>query len=534
MHASINSFRSYFALASLTSAILLLPCKSSHGQTTPATQPAAEQDQYLTMIQEVDRLIDEGKYAEAFNEYNRITQTIAQAIRDLTVLPERVLTYEALIATGRGRALAAMKDYEAAMEVFQEVLNVYADFAPALVARGEMFLEVGMAREALPDFQKVAKSNRGDLRTLFGLGKSLAMLGQWEQAIRPLTQVIEAEGFPKKAEAYRLRGASQAGNYKFAEAFQDINKSIELDPEDHEAYFELAIVHMRNEDYSAAIKEIDRSIEKYKPPVGLEEEPFLQAYLLKSSLLVEVGKKATDEAARQAAYQAAVDAAQFALSKLDERNPNTAQVRASALLSRGVGERMLGQYGQAIRTLSQALELNPALAEAYFRRGICFHHIGEDELAVSDFKQAAVINFDDPRGNLWEGFVYASLGNYYEAVRAYGDAIAASDRYTPAYVNRGLAYMQLGEYEKAIADLDQAIRIEPTKADYYYKRGVAYLQLSDLPKARDSFVSAIQFDPEMVTAYRQLSSVLRTLGNVELAEQYRQKAAALDAAKTAG
>jgi tetratricopeptide (TPR) repeat protein len=53
---------------------------------------------------------------------------------------------------------------------------------------------------------------------------------------------------------------------------------------------------------------------------------------------------------------------------------------------------------------------------------------------------------DDPRCNLWAGATYAKLGDYHKAVRAYGDAIAVSDRYTPAYANRALAYWMLGEY----------------------------------------------------------------------------------------
>ena len=96
----------------------------------------------------------------------------------------------------------------------------------------------------------------------------------------------------------------------------------------------------------------------------------------------------------------------------------------------------LGKYGEAVRSFSQAIEANPELGDAYFRRGICFHNLGEEKMAISDFEQAAHITFDDPRCNLWEGFTYAKMGEYNQAIRAYGDAIAASDRYTPAYANR--------------------------------------------------------------------------------------------------
>jgi tetratricopeptide (TPR) repeat protein len=187
---------------------------------------------------------------------------------------------------------------------------------------------------------------------------------------------------------------------------------------------------------------------------------------------------------------------------------------------------MKGELGKAIKSFTQAIELSPDLSEAYFRRGICFHLIGEDKMAISDFVQAANLSYEqpDPRANLWEGFTHAKMGEYLEAVRAYGNAIAASDRYTPAYVNRALAYMQLEEFEKAIADFNEAIRLEPTQAEHYYKRGIAYARLGDHEKASASFASAIQFNDKHADAYRQMAGSMQSLGRSELAAQYRQKA----------
>ena len=145
-------------------------------------------------------------------------------------------------------------------------------------------------------------------------------------------------------------------------------------------------------------------------------------------------------------------------------------------------------------------------------------------MAISDFESAAHLDAGDPRANLWEGFTYAKLGDYQQALRAYGDAIAASDRFTPAYYNRGLAYMMLGNYKKAIADFNDAIRLEPANAEYYFKRGLAYEQMGDHQKASESFAAAIEFDKKHAGAHRHMADVLQKLGRSELATQYRQKA----------
>jgi tetratricopeptide (TPR) repeat protein len=308
-----------------------------------------------------------------------------------------------------------------------------------------------------------------------------------------------------------------------------------LNPDEYESYFSLGVLYLRTEDYKGAVDQFGKAIEHFKPKPGQEDQPFLQGYLTRASAYIELGKAAKKDSPEQkAAYQASFDEAQKIIKQLDEKNPGHTKGVAAALYTRGIAERMLGQLGTAVRTLTHAIELRsnaspddstgPFLADAYLRRGICFNLIGEDKMAISDFETAAHLSSGDPRANLWEGFTYAKLGDYQQALRAYGDAIAASDRYTYAYYNRGLAYMMMGNYKKAIADFDDAIRLEPVNAEYYFKRGLAYQQLGDQQKASESFSAAIEFDKTHAGAHRHMAEVLAQLGRPELATQYRQKA----------
>ena len=424
--------------------------------------------------------------------------------------------------TGRARTLAKMQDYEAALQEFKTVFDASADFGPARIARGEMYLEAGAPDRAFLDFQNAVKNDRNNMQALFGLGKASVLVGLYQQSITPLTRVIAAQ--EDNAEAYRLRGAAYANVYKTPLAYEDLQKSISIDPEGYEAYFTLGEVLFRDKKYEEAVEQFGNAIEHYKPKPGQEDQPYLQGHLTKAMAYVELGKNVEDPAAKKAAYQNAVEETEKLLSQLDENNPGHAVARSATLHSRGVGERMLGDIGRAIRTFSEAIEINPELSESYYRRGICFHHLGENKMAIADFVQAANMSLGDPRANLWEGFTYAKMGDYHQALRAYSDAIAASDRYTPAYVNRGLAYMMLGEYEKAVNDFNEAIRLEPAVAEHYFKRGVAYEQLRDYEKAAGSFASAIEFHDEHAGAYRHMASTMQSLGRTELANQYRQKA----------
>jgi tetratricopeptide (TPR) repeat protein len=482
-------------------------------------EPAAPTTQFNAkeLLQQGTEALDKKDYETALKAFGQLTAAIEQPGKQQAEASQ----YFSEAYTGLGRAFVGMREFESALGAFKQVIDAQPT-TDALIARGQLYLETGDNDRALRDFQNAVNAERGNIAAQFGLGKAYILLGGWQQGVTALTRVIAAQ--PENAEALKLRGWGYNGLLKNKEAVADLEQSITLNPDDYEAHYYLGAIQLRTKDYQGAVDQLGKAIELYKPKAGAEDQPYLIGYLTRATAFIELGKATMDEAARKATYQAAVDEASKAVSQLNENDQSLGPARATALYSRGVGERLVGNLAAAIRTFTQAIELNPEFGEAYFRRGICFHMIGEDKMAIADFQQASHINYDDPRANLWEGFTYAKLGEYHEALRAYGDAIAASDRYTPAYANRGRAYMMLGEYEKAIKDFDEAIRLEPGNAEYYFVRGVAYEQLRNNQKAADSFAAAIEFDKKHAGAYRHLAAVEGALGRSELSSQYQQKA----------
>ncbi|HEY2840947.1 MAG TPA: tetratricopeptide repeat protein [Pirellulales bacterium] len=386
-----------------------------------------------------------------------------------------------------------------------------------------MQLEAGANDVALQSFQSALEQDRANVETLFGLGKCYALLGGFQQAIKPLTTVISKDD--KNAEAYRFRAMANAGIGKYKPAHEDMDKSLQLDPEPYETYFALGTIYLKEEKYDDAAKAFEDAIKRYKPK-GDSDEPYAQGYLTRAAALVEAGKTEKDEAKKLADYQAGLADCDKLLEQLGD-TPTYAAAKAATQYRRGVCFRMMGKLGDAVNAFTEAIKLNPDLGEAYFRRGICFFQMNENDLALADFEKASSLSYEDPRSRLWEGFTQAKLNDYEEAIRAYGQAIAESDRYTPAYVNRGLAYMMLGEYDKALSDFDEAIRLEPTESDHYYKRGVIYEKKGKQQEAADSFASAIKFNDKNVLAYRHAATALAALGHNDLAAEYRSKADSL-------
>lgn len=498
--------------------------------TAAPTGETGEAPPQLT-AEDIQRMFKEGEQELKDKDFKKALATYDQLIRILKQQGFQAQVFLPVVYTGRGQAFAGLVDPEAAKADYDEALKENAQHLPALVARGKLYFEMGANDLAMADFEAAKEVDRSNPEVMFGLGKSYVLLGGPQQAIKPLTYYIEAN--PDNAEAYRLRAQANVGVGKNEKADDDIEKALSIDPEDYENYFALATIRLREEKYPEAIQAVEDSIARYKPKdEAAAELPFVQGYLTKAAVMLEAAKAAKTPEERTAVYEKALTDCDTLLEKVGD-SPAYAQIRAAIEFRRGVVLRLLGRYGDAVASLTEAINLNPELAEAYFRRGICFYYMGEDNLAVLDFKHAGNIEYQDPRPKLWEGFAFAKLGDYHEAIRAYGLALGESDRYVPAYVNRGLAYMMMGENDKALTDFNAALRLEPAEWTHYFKRGIAYERLGKRKEAADSFVTALRFFDKYPPAYRHAADNLESLGHRNIAAEYRNKAAELEAQQKA-
>lgn len=440
---------------------------------------------------------------------------------------------------GRGQALAnldlpqdALTDFKTAMDYTNRADEASKTLrAETQYQRGKMYLDMGnqFIGAALPDLQAAVAANSKDLRYAFALGKALAIAspfspGAGAQAEPLLTKYLEAN--PEDAEALRLRGIAFASMNKVEEAMADLNKAIEIDPASHETYLTLATLEITQKNYQEAVNALEKAIELYKPAEGQENIPFIQGYISLAVVYEELGKVAEDQAKARAAFEKAI-ATVDTLIKLLPEDRNFDPSRAEAYRHRGIANRFLEQYGQAVKDFSKSINYNPEQGETYFRRAICFTLMGEEELALRDLKSTQALNFEDARAYLWQGMAYAKMGNYREAIRSYNTAISFSNRYIDAYLNRAHAYFQLGEYENAIESFNECILLESEEPTNYYKRALCYENLGNLEDAVQSYTTAIEFDDQYQKAYDRLIPALEKLGRTELAEQYRVKRAEL-------
>ena len=186
-------------------------------------------------------------------------------------------------------------------------------------------------------------------------------------------------------------------------------------------------------------------------------------------------------------YKGDYDGAIKFFSEAIELNPNN----ALAYYGRAYAYYDLKNYRQAIEDCTKAIQFNsPCLIDAYNNRGEAYRKSRHYTEAIADYNKALELNPNYVRGYNNRGIAYRSLGNYIQAFADYDKAIALNPNYVLAYYNRGYAHMTQKNFKQAIADFDKYIQLVPNDCDGWQMRGMCYQQLGENEKAQADFAKA--------------------------------------------
>jgi tetratricopeptide (TPR) repeat protein len=174
---------------------------------------------------------------------------------------------------------------------------------------------------------------------------------------------------------------------------------------------------------------------------------------------------------------------------------------------------------------------------------------GEQAVALGDmfkardtFKQALVIDSQDPQALFALGSLYERMGNnppgimarqdlWIDAIKTYEKLMAVDSAHVESRVRAGYTHLRFGEFEgsgdkaseqfkKAAKRLDEALELDPKHAGAWYARGYAYLHENQTPAAITAFSKAVALDPKNIEAWWNIGI---------LQEQQENYQAALDA-----
>ncbi|MEZ4962178.1 MAG: tetratricopeptide repeat protein [Saprospiraceae bacterium] len=201
--------------------------------------------------------------------------------------------------------------------------------------------------------------------------------GMEEEAMEALNKAIEK--FERHAMAYERRGYVNFRLRNYQDAMYDFSKSIDINPNNPEAYWGRANTRAKKHDFRGAITDLDAAIKSSIP----HQPIYWSSRRLKGELHLQLGE-----------YQkAAFELKLVAKRSFDVDDPNY-KWQKNALFNFGKALFELGEYSEAVGVFNQMFDFNiereeaPPAADQFYNRALARQKAGESGY-VNDLKEAA-------------------------------------------------------------------------------------------------------------------------------------------------
>lgn len=317
-----------------------------------------------------------------------------------------------------------------------------------------------------------------------------AALEEPEPAVAVLTLLLTRARLDTagQALALRLRGREHRNAERYPDALADYTRTLELDPENEQAFFGRARTHHLESRTDEAIADYTRAVELH--PENVRNLSY-----------------------RSLAYTGAGRYAQ-ALADLD-RARELAPDDMWVFTTRGRVLWALKRYDDALAVLDEAVVRMPEDAFAWRIRGAVLQDTRRYEEALSDFSRSIDLNPEQDWAFTRRGNVLRSLGRSEDAVADFTRAIALAPDSAWAFSCRGYAHRSLVRYGDAAADFTRAIALAPDSHWALAGRGETHAAARRYEEALDDLSRAVELKPDYLWAWRRRSDVHVVLGRYE-------------------
>ena len=189
---------------------------------------------------------------------------------------------------------------------------------------------------------------------------------------------------------------------------------------------------------------------------------------------------------------------------------------ASGLQSQAkILKRMNLERDKEIKVLSEVIKVNDKNADALYNRAWLYASKGNFDQAVRDYTRCIEINNGNKDAYYNRGLVYVRMSKYGLAIEDFSEVIIQDPRAVNAYCNRGNANFQLGKYDFALKDYSAALKIGPNDADIYYNMGMVYLKKGPNSRAMIELNKAAKMGHKKAREYLKQTPTKREISNRE-------------------
>ena len=395
----------------------------------------------------------------------------------------------------RGLLRYEVKDLEKAEQDMTQVLRLNPENVHAYFNRGLIELEEGKNKEALADFRIIERKYPRFYPIYYAMAEAERNLGNNRQAAAMVHKGEElVAGYVHDPEKNPLDRPAIA-----ASQTNSVNRNGEIEDESEtevmERFNHLVTISQATEQNLSYNEKIKGRVQDRN--VNVEMEP---SYALTIALHSETLKSLSNyfrelddlnqmKVLNKTIYLSpGLETAEYGgmmgelfdiSSQLEARNGNNMRPADNLLL--GIVQTMLRNYPAALKSLDDAIAINPQFTVAYMARGFARYANALSDMKISKESKNEEEAFLDRNA-------YTTL--LQEALDDYNKVLSLNPRVVYAWFNKGNIYYEAQDYTSAMQAYSEAIKIDPEFGEAYFNRGLAYLNagnksqaFSDLSKA---------------------------------------------------
>uniref|UniRef100_A0A8C8I961 Tetratricopeptide repeat domain 13 n=1 Tax=Oncorhynchus tshawytscha TaxID=74940 RepID=A0A8C8I961_ONCTS len=201
-------------------------------------------------------LIGNGLYDEAIKHFSLLLQIlsplgrISEALSDLSKAIQ--LQPSARLYRHRGTLLFIAEDYVAAMEDFQQSLDLKKNQPIAMLYKGLTFFHRGMLKEAIETFKEALKLKSDFIDAYKSLGQAYRELGDFEAAMESFQKALMLN--QNHIQSLQLRGMMLYHHGSLQEAVGNFKRCLQLEPYNEVCQYMKGLSHVSMGQFYEGIK----------------------------------------------------------------------------------------------------------------------------------------------------------------------------------------------------------------------------------------------------------------------------------------
>lgn len=194
------------------------------------------------------------------------------------------------------------------------------------------------------------------------------------------------------------------------------------------------------------------------------------------------------------------------------------------LLKRAARAYDAGEYGTAMKEVTEALSLDRAADRAHRLKGHLHLKLREYDSALQSFEAAAKLNPDSTDNLLGKASALYMLGRYDRELKCYEAVLRRNPRHREALLHRGETLHQMGKLREAVASYRKLLKVRKNDTEVMSNLAIALYGLGDASAAIRAIDGILAVDGDNVRALRMKGLILAEQGKEEALDYLRRYA----------